>query len=88
MERAEPKGGTMKAEWITGKYNFHRLKLGMFEACVSWANGGGYEVNFESARLASNFESLSQAKHYAEKLARKKLNEALEALSEANYETN
>lgn len=81
----------MKAQWQEGQYGTYYLKLGQFKVCVHYdssvskfapADQHGFKVSFEDTSLVARFKELEQAKKVGEKLARKKLQEALERLGE------
>lgn len=71
----------MKAEWQKGQYGFTYLKLGRFKVTVGW-NKDGYAATFEGITLVDRFDTYEMAQQAGERLARKILKEALEALGE------
>lgn len=69
------------AEWKE-RYNCHHLMLGGFRLDVSWAmTGSGYVVSFDRVSLKKRFASLPDAKAAALRLARRRLEAALDELA-------
>lgn len=67
------------AEWVEGKYGFHRCKVGRFTLIAHYdgMGGGGYKATVCGFDLKSTLNSIDEAKAKAVDVARKLLTEAL-----------
>lgn len=87
----------MKAQWQVGKYGLHTLALARgVEVHVMWDSTvpkdapeerRGFQVSCLGRELVKRFKDIDEAQRAGEKLARKILHEALEALPDEGIDT-